>query len=283
MDLKLEIETSIQEFDVANKKNKYPIYVPSKGRANLQNFTIDALKQSNLDYFIVVEPQDYDLYIQTQDKDHILVMPENDQGIAYARNFCKKHSTNAGHLYHWQIDDNIKTFGKRIANKNLPCPAAECLLPVESVVSQYTNIGLAGISHIMFAFAKANAIDFNKQIYSCFLVNNSNDIFWRSNTVDDTDYSLQTLEKGYCTVIFNRLLMNKATTMKIKGGNTDSEYAGSGRLNRSLQLQKDWPKGEFKITEQYGRVKIMPSRIWRSYKQTPEGNQKESTLESFML
>lgn len=45
MSLKLEIETSVEEFDVTNKKNKYPIYVPSKGRANLQNFTIDALKQ----------------------------------------------------------------------------------------------------------------------------------------------------------------------------------------------------------------------------------------------
>jgi hypothetical protein len=282
MCLKEIIEKKVTNFTPIHKKNRYPIYVPSKGRAFLSGFTVSALVASGFDYFIVVEPQDYDEYGNYYSKHVLCKMEENDRGIAYARNFCKKHSTENGYAYHWQADDNIKNFAIRRDKKNVPCTAAECILPVEEVIDSYHNIGIAGLSHTMFAFAKSTAVDFNKQIYSCFLVNNSVNYYWRSDTVEDTDYSLQVLHGGYSTILFNRLLINKAATMTIKGGNTDGEYAGMGRMNRSLQLQRDWPGANFVITNQYNRVKVMPSRIWRSFKQTPETKITNITLENFL-
>jgi hypothetical protein len=282
MDLRETIEKKVEQFSPTEKKNKYPIYVPSKGRSFLSGFTVSALASSGLDYFIVVEPQDYDEYAKHHSEDVLCKMEENDRGIAYVRNFCKKHSTESGHAYHWQADDNIKNFAIRRDKKNVPCTAAECILPVEEVVDSYPNVGLAGLSHTMFAFAKSTAVDFNKQIYSCFLVNNGVNYSWRPGTIEDTDYSLQVLDGGYSTILFNRLLMNKAATMTIKGGNTDSEHAGTGRMIRSLQLQKDWPNANFVITNQYNRVKVMPSRIWRSFKQTPEAKCEDISLEKFV-
>ena len=136
-------------------------------------------------------------------------------------------------------------------------------------MSKYENIGLAGLSHSMFAFSKAHSININKQIYSCFLVDNDVKCRWRPKTVEDTDYSLQVLSAGFSTVMFNRLLINKATTMTIKGGNTDTEYADQGRMIRSLQLQKDWPQANFKIGFKHNRVKVFPSTVWRTFTQVP--------------
>jgi hypothetical protein len=88
---------------------------------------------------------------------------------------------------------------------------------------------------------------------------------WRKGLVEDTDYSLQVLTLGFCTVLFNTLLIEKEKTMKMSGGNTELEYGGDGRMNRSIGLQKMWPEA-FKITFQYGRPKVLPSRIWRTFK-----------------
>ena len=269
MTLQTEMEYALSKFSDSIDINSHQIYVPSRGRASLKGFTVDALEESGLSYYIIVEPQEYDSYAEYHDPKKILCMEENDQGVAYVRNFCKEHSIKSGQTHHWQIDDNIKNFAKRIGTKNVPFSARDCIVPVEKVVSEYQNIGLVGLSHSLFAFSKRNFIDINKQIYSCFLVDNSVKCGFRPKTIDDTDYSLQVLTAGFCTVMFNRLLINKAATMTVKGGNTDTEYAGQGRMNRSLQLQKDWPQANFKIGFKHNRVKIFPSTIWRTFTQPP--------------
>jgi len=76
----------------------------------------------------------------------------------------------------------------------------------------------------------------------------------------------------WCTVLFHRLLIEKAVTMKMKGGNTEIEYGGIGRLKRTLELQRYWP-GVFKFTKQYGRVKVLPSGIWNKFSQRPIENE----------
>ena len=42
-------------------KQRYPIFIPSKGRYNTL-MTPLCLKNMGMDFFIVVEPQEYDLY-----------------------------------------------------------------------------------------------------------------------------------------------------------------------------------------------------------------------------
>lgn len=278
-----EIEAALLEHSDSNEINTYQIYVPTRGRADLKEFTVSSLEESGLNYYLVVEPQEYEIYSKNHDTKKILCMEENNQGVAYVRNFCKEHSSKSGHSHHWQIDDNIKNFAKRVGTKNAPCSARDCIVPVEKVVSQYENIGLAGLSHSLFAFSKANSIDINKQIYSCFLVKNDVKCNWRPKTVEDTDYSLQVLSAGFSTVMFNRLLINKATTMTIKGGNTDTEYADQGRMIRSLQLQKDWPQANFKIGFKHNRVKVFPSTVWRTFTQMPvKKGETTMTVENFL-
>ena len=72
-------------------------------------------------------------------------------------------------------------------------------------------------------------------------------------------------------VLFNKLLMNKATTGQYKGGNTDISYSGDGRLVRSRGLQDFWP-GDFKIIRKNESWRIAPSRVWDKFPQLPKGS-----------
>lgn len=246
-------------------KTKYPIYILSKGRCN-SCLTAKIFIENDIDFYIVVEPEEFKEYREKFGHYRVLSLTRNNQGIAYVRNQIKENSISQGNEYHWQIDDNIKSFRKRIDNKNIKVNPFDMFIEIENFVSQYNNIGGAGLMHTAFAFAAKKDISINKQIYSCVLLNNSVDISYRKDVVEDTDYSLQMLSKGYSTVLFNRLLIDKATTLSMSGGNTEIEYGNDGRMKRSLGLQKHWP-GWFQITEQYGRPKVKPSRIWRTFNQ----------------
>ena len=55
-------------------KNKYPIYIPSRGRHETR-LTMKALDKLNMSYFVVIEEPEFDLYNQYISKDKILVLP----------------------------------------------------------------------------------------------------------------------------------------------------------------------------------------------------------------
>jgi len=256
---------------------KYPIYVPSKGRSSVK-LTTKALDDAELNYLVVIEPQDVDDYKKEYPSEKLLVMDKNDMGIAYVRNYCKQHSKDK---FHWCIDDNIKDFKIRENDKNVTKPTRNVLGAAERYIKQFDNIGAVSLSHHMFAFAKNSHVSVNKQVYSCALINNDLDIWYRNDCVEDTDYSMQILTKGYCTILYNKLLMNKAATRQYKGGNTDSEYAGEGRLKRSQGLQNHWP-GDFKVVKKKEEWRIAPSRVWDKFTQMPKGphiNLNKNTLQ----
>ena len=248
---------------------KYPIYVPSKGRADVK-LTTKALDDVDLVYYVVVEPQDADAYLKEYNKHQVVVMKKDNQGIGYVRNACKEHSISIGADYHWQVDDNIKDFRVREDGKNVVKDTRNVFAAAEHYMSHFDNIGIGSLSHTIFAFAKNTHVSINRQAYSCVLVNNSLNIWYRHDCIEDTDYSLQVLDKGDCTILFNKLLMGKAATGQYKGGNTDTVHAGDGRLIRSKKLQEYWP-GAFKLVKKKERWHVAPSRVWDRYPQMPKG------------
>jgi hypothetical protein len=256
---------------------KYTIYIPSKGRHDTC-LTAEHLLKDNMDFRVVVEPQDAKLYIEKYGDDKVLVMTENNKGMAYVRNWIKQYSISRRESYHWQLDDNIKNFKRRVDGKNIKCSPSPLFDEIEEEVDKYTNIGIAGMRYDLFAFSYKKYYSNNVQISSCFLFNNALDIWWRPALVEDTDYALQVLELKYCTLMFNTLLIEKAKTMSLKGGCTDSEYVGDGRANNMRGLQAQWP-GVFELVNKYGRTTIKPSRVWGKYKQELKLKNLDSILE----
>ena len=104
----------------------------------------------------------------------------------------------------------------------------------------------------------------NSRVYSCTLVLNRLPHRWRGRYNEDTDLCLQVLADGWCTVLVNAFLTQKARTMTIKGGNTAALYQGDGRLKMARSLERLWP-GVVKTSRRFQRPQHVVYDAWRRF------------------
>lgn len=227
---------------------KYPIYIISKGRWE-SRLTSKALEKKNIPYRIVVEPSEYDLYSSVIDKNKIIVLPEDfsklKQGSIPVRNWVWEHSINEGWEKHWLLDDNIVNFYRLNLNRRIPVDSGTIFKCAEDFTDRYTNVAFSGLNNIAFAPDRSERIPpflLNTRIYSMTLIKNDLPYRWRGKYNEDTDICLRALKDGWCTIQFNAFLGDKATTMVMKGGNTDSIYnTGDNRREFAESLQRQHP------------------------------------------
>lgn len=248
-------------------KTKFPIYIISKGRYKRRP-TANALEKMGIDYYIVVEEQEYEFY-STVVKGKVLILPQryldeydtfweraedNRCGPGAARNFCWDHSIINGYQWHWVMDDNIESFERFNKNMKVKCTNAKPFHAIENFVERYDNLAIAGMGYSIFCPASEArpAIRFNTRIYSCLLIRNDIPYRWRGRYNEDTDLSLRVLKDGWCTVEFNAFLIGKRATQTMKGGNTDEFYAEEGTLNKS-QMLVDMHPDVAKLTKKFNR------------------------------
>ena len=247
---------------------KYPIYIPSKGRAETR-LTMKSLDKIGVDYHVIVEPDDYENYAAVIDKSKILVLDmsykENydacddlgntrNKGSGAARNFGGDHSRANGHDRHWIMDDNIRAFYRLNRNMKYTVKDGTILKVMEDFVDRYENIAMAGPQYASFAPRKYARPPFylNTRIYSCNLIRNDLPYRWRGRFNEDTDLSLRMLKDGFCTILFNAFLQEKMATQSMKGGNTDTVYA-DGTILKSSMIERLHPD-VCRMGVRYGRV-----------------------------
>lgn len=251
-------------------KTKYPIYILSKGRWE-QRHTSKTLEEMNVDYKIVVEPQEYEEYSKVISKDKILILPDEylnkDQGGIPCRNFIWEHSVQQGHKSHWIIDDNIEGFFRWNRNKKLPLKSGICFKMIEDYFDSCSNVGMCGIQYSSFypeISLRRPIVLKNTRIYSCILIKNDIDKEvggrWRGKYNEDTDLSLRMLKKGYGTLLFQNFLCGKKTTLSVKGGNSQI-YSGDGlqkKLDSLISQHPDVTKGTIKFGKVHHQVNYKP-------------------------
>jgi hypothetical protein len=268
-----------------NTYPQFPLYIPSKGRSEYM-ITSKALTSMGVSHFVVVEPQQVDDYQRAVRamKLSATILPldmtykekyetcdqlalSKSTGPGPARNFAWDHSINTGNLWHWVMDDNIKSF-KRMHNK----ARVKVMVPsfwraMEDFVLRYKNIAMAGPNYSMFAFGASKLPPFitNTRIYSCNLIRNNVGYRWRGRYNEDTILSLDMLTAGWCTVQFNAFLQEKMGTQVLKGGNTEEfyhaegkvrdgeKYADTGTLAKSKMLADVYPE-YCKVVHKYSRI-----------------------------
>jgi len=239
-------------------KNKYPIYIISKGRWD-SRLTSKSLEEMQQPYRIVVEPNEYKLYTNHVDENKVICLPSNfsemGQGSVPVRNFVWEHSISEGHERHWIMDDNIEQFNRLNRNLQVKVLTGSIFRAAEDFVDRYENVALAGFQYDYFAKAKTilPAFYLNTRIYSCILIKNDLPYRWRGKYNEDTDLSLRALKDGWCTVLFYAFIQQKAQTMTMKGGNTDTIYnTGDNRLEFAESLAKLHPDVA-RVTWKFGR------------------------------
>lgn len=216
-------------------ENKYPIYIPTKGRFESRK-TVNALLEMNAKFRVVIEPQEKSLYLSLLPKEYILVLPfskpTDHSMLVTVRNWIKEHSILEGHKRHWQLDDNIKAFYRMNNNKRNKVLSPVIFRIVEDFVDRYENIAMAGMNYMNYAIPDGRPPYFlNSRVYSMSLVNNELPYKWRGIYNDDTDICLRMLKDGYCTINFNAFSGDKDATMVTKGGNTPIYTTGDLRSN----------------------------------------------------
>lgn len=241
---------------------KYPIYVISKGRADIYDSasTILHLQKMKIDFKAVVEPQELKDYENRFTGVNFLTTPFSNlgQGGIPARNFSWDHATQNNHEKHWILDDNIHGFYIYNNNAKIKCLYSSFFNAMEKIANRYKNIALCGPNYHTFVNQRENKeiATTNTRIYSCILIDNNLTFRWRGRYNEDTDLSIRALKQGYCTILFNTFLQDKTATMTMKGGNTDELYKQTnefdGRLEMAKSLYYQHPDC-VKITKRWGR------------------------------
>jgi len=250
-------------------KNKYPIYIISKGRyADKLRLTAQALERMDIDYNIVVEEQEADEYRKVC-KGNVIVLDmkykddydtlddkgfEISKGSWPARNFVWDHAVKSWAERHWIIDDNIRYFMILNNNKKIECLSSSFFRPMEDFVDRYENIAMAWPYYSMFIPEKwkYNPIILNTRAFSCILIKNDVPLRrrWRYN--EDIELSIRCLKMKYCIVQFRTFLQYKTTTQVMKGWNTDAFYSEYGTLPKSKMLAQAHPDC-VKVVYRYNR------------------------------
>ena len=237
---------------------KYPIYIVSKGRWE-SRLTSKSLERMKVPYYIIVEEQEYEKYITTISKEKVLILPPEYQanydvfnddigkgkgvGPGAARNFAWDHSIDLGEKKHWVLDDNIYDFYRLNRNAKNIVQTGTIFRCAEDFVNRYTNVLISGFNYCKFCIASEiyPTYLFNTRIYSTLLIDNKTKHRWRGRYNEDTDLSLRVLKEGDCTLQFNAFLQEKATTQRLRGGNSKEFYDEEGTLNKSKMLQEMHP------------------------------------------
>lgn len=247
----------------------HPVYVISRHRAEYELVSRQLIEE-RIPHYLVVEPHDKAEYAKRYPAEILLTTPTDDMGLAQVRNFCIDHSRKNGHDWHWCLDDNILGFDRLVGGKRQRVPARSVFSVIEQTVGWFDNVGAATPCNTMWMFAQEGnpQVSYNRTISCCMLVNNRAGGRFRPGMPVDADFTLQLLQRGWSTVVFTHLGYHKTDTGKMRGGLTETEYQGDGRLKRMQALVDLWP-GVYKIRfAKDGRPQLGPANL-RRYKQRP--------------
>ncbi len=242
---------------------KYPVFVPTKGRWEAMH-TIRALARCRIPFRVVIERQDYDKYRRALDEQkiepvEICVVPHQDKGVVVTRNWLWDYARDCGHERYWYFDDNIRGLFRFNRNLLIPMRDGSTMAVIESFAERYTNVPIVGMNYFMFVSRKCIIPPYylNTRVYSNMLIETDfrdprgEPYRWEGFFNEDTDLSLRVLKDGNCTFLFNAFLIDKITTMYMKGGNT-SYYEGDGRYRMAAELRDKHPDVTT-ITRKWGR------------------------------
>lgn len=231
-------------YDGPKTDSKYPVCIPSKGRADCQK-TGKALDRLGVSYRFFVEETEYDWYCQHLGESKVVKLPFHDlgQGSIPARNFIWEWAREREYKRHWTVDDNIQSFARCTQNRRLCVYGGAFFKAMENFVDRFDNVAMAGPHHKGFVMDRdPNCTPFllNSRVYSCILLDTTLDYRWRGRYNEDTDLSLRLLKDGWCTLLFRALCMDKGTTVGVrnakpmKGGNTDNVYNNGDDKRRAF-------------------------------------------------
>ena len=249
---------------------KYPIYIPSKGRAGISG-TAAYFKRIGIPFTLIVEEAERDLYTAHYGAEVVRVLPRSFQesydpldgygeefplGSGPSRNYAWTLAEETGAKWHWVVDDNIPVLYRLRKDSAVPIKNGPAYMhDAERYITQFRNVGMGGPQNFAFVTLRHQDVKYavpNTRIYSFNLIRTSLPYRWRGRYNEDTILSLDLLTNRWATLLLYFLLMQKEETRKVAGGNTEHLYR-TGTGPKSRLLARVYPKF-VKVGYRFGRI-----------------------------
>jgi hypothetical protein len=195
------------------------IFIPTKNRVN--NSTLIKFAQTqNENVTIVLEPQDYEKYKNIFPNFEYLVLPINDGGITYVRNYIKQYTENNSIDNYWQLDDDITGLFYR-KDAKLIRTGFDALINAQNEFIN-NDIALGGLEYGQFAWSQTKNFVMNSFCDSCVFVDNikTNGLRYREYVEgkEDRDFAMQVIKSGQKTARTTLYAFNAPTNGSNAGG-----------------------------------------------------------------
>ncbi len=226
----------------------WPILVPSKGRPTCPTSKI--LSAAGVPHAVVVEPQDNYTYAgQLSTHAELWQLPENNQGIAYVRNWIKDRMTNLGARWYWMLDDDItQTYlaeeiegltSRRLVKRD----PALVLARAQGVFLSVGQVAQGALEYGQFSWSakKDHAIGYCDVAVAINTVRSQGARYRAEmNLKEDRDFTLQLLTAGYLTVRASHCAFQAPKNGSNQGGLYDQYRAGLEE-QASRRMEAAWP------------------------------------------
>ena len=176
------------------------IFIPTKNRVDnstLLKFAFD----TNQSITVVLEPQDYETYKVKYPNFNYLVLPINNGGITYVRNYIKQYTENNSIDNYWQLDDDLTGLFYRKGTKLIRTDFNALKQAQEQFISN--TIALGSLEYRQFAWSANKDMVLNSFCDSCVFVDNTKlfDLRYREYVEgkEDRDFAMQVIKLGQKT------------------------------------------------------------------------------------
>jgi len=173
------------------------IFVPSKNRvANAR--LLHTANEQNFKLTVVIEPQDEVKYKEVFINLNFLILPINNGGITYVRNFIKEYTENNSILQYWQLDDDVTNLYHREGTKMVKDTFD--VLNKAAEIFKTNEVALGGLEYQQFAWSATKEFVNNSFCDVVVYVDNTKTFGLRYRPYlegkEDRDFAMQVIKHG---------------------------------------------------------------------------------------
>lgn len=221
-------------------KHQHPIFIATKGRAGTAK-VLPLLDGCN--FTLVVEPQDHHAYASAYPGVSMVALPENNRGIAFARQWILERARSEGLPWFWMMDDDVTGFFRVESGKCVRYAAKEVLLAAEMQICRTAWVALGALEYQQYAWSQKKDRVMDSYCDVAVLINTRLTKLskYRDGVKEDRDFVLQNLANGFSSMRTSHLAFSAPKNGTNKGGLHDAYKSGLER-HWSMQMCKLWPE-----------------------------------------
>jgi hypothetical protein len=216
------------------------ITIATKGRPQTKSYL--HYQKFDIPVFHFVEPQDEAAYVAAK-VPNLVVIPDNNRGLWYVRNFILEWARKSNHKWIWMNDDDVKGFGIATKGKTVN-QDANVLIDIYKMVEPY-KYPASGLNYCQHAwsYCKRPRYFVNKRppdVCSLYYVPAIHWEFRESmNTKVDRDFYMQCIQGGKGIIISTHHWF-ACPDVGSNAGGLNAEYASKRDNDAAVVLRDAW-------------------------------------------